>query len=42
MEEIKEKQQAKEEVTNKSINIKEELIEPKEPPKEVIEKVRNW
>lgn len=38
MEEIKAKQQAKEEVSKNCINIKEEIIEQNEPPK-IVEKV---
>lgn len=39
MEEIKVKQQAKEEVTKKCMNIKEEIIEQNEQPK-IVEKVK--
>lgn len=39
MEDIRVQQQAKEDVTKKCMNIKEELIEQNEPPK-IVEKVR--
>jgi hypothetical protein len=39
MEDIKSKQQTKEEVVNKCMNIKKEIIEVNEQPK-VVEKVR--